>query len=679
MTWFCLSARSGHIRRTFPARLKDPPATAIVPSRKLRRPQAPSAVLLVPPRRHHNVQRKGTAVKKSATDPVCGMTVLPDSGLCTHYKRKTVYFCSEYCRDKFIAQPERYLPALVASSSDTDKAQRRIAYFSMEVAVQSDMPIYSGGLGVLAGDMLKSCADLRLPLVAVSLLYRKGYFDQSLDAAGGQKEAPVQWDVEQFVQPLSAVIELEIERRTVKVRAWQYSVAGQGGHQVPLILLDTDMEGNAAQDRALVHHLYGGDQRYRLAQEVLLGIGGVRMLRALGYSGLQKYHMNEGHASLLVLELLGEGNWAVESPDFPSVRNRCVFTTHTPVPAGHDHFAYDLLAQVLPPRMPTSLLQMLGGPDELNMTRLGFNLSRYVNGVARRHGEVSREMFPGYPIHHITNGVHSATWTCDSFRRLFDSYLPGWSNDPSMLRHAIGIPREAVWAAHVEAKARLLALVRDRSGVELDPDALTIVFARRATSYKRADLVFTDLARLRRIAKAGGALQFVFAGKAHPRDLDGKKLIKRVVGVARQTAGDIPVAYLQNYDMDLAKVLVSGADVWLNTPQRPLEASGTSGMKAAHNGVPSFSTLDGWWLEGYLEGLTGWSIGAREAGQGETAKINRQDADDLYRKLENDLLPTFYQRREHWIDVMRHAIALNASYFNTHRMVQEYATNAYLG
>ena len=618
-------------------------------------------------------------MKKSATDPVCGMTVLPDSRLSAHHKRKTVYFCSEYCRDKFVEQPERYLPALVASGSDGEKARRRIAYFSMEVAVQSDMPIYSGGLGVLAGDMLKSCADLRLPLVAVSLLYRKGYFDQSLDAAGAQKEAPVQWEVEKFVQPLAPLIELEIERRTVKVRAWQYDVAGQAGHSVPLILLDTDMEGNAPADRALVHHLYGGDQKYRLAQEVLLGIGGVKMLRALGYGGLQKYHMNEGHASLLVLELLGEGNWAVESPDFASVRNRCVFTTHTPVPAGHDHFDYDLLQKVLPPRMPKALLQMLGGREELNMTRLGFNLSRYVNGVAKRHGEVSREMFPGYAIHHITNGVHSATWTCDSFRRLFDKYLPGWSNDPSMLRHAVGIPREAVWAAHVEAKARLLALVRERSGVALDPEALTIVFARRATAYKRADLVFSDVARLRQIAKKHGRLQFVFAGKAHPKDLDGKKLIKRVVGVGKQMAGEVSIVYLQNYDMDLAKVLVSGADVWLNTPQRPLEASGTSGMKAAHNGVPSFSTLDGWWLEGYLEGLTGWAIGATEAGQGDAAKVNEQDAEDLYRKLETALVPTFYERREHWIDVMRYAIALNASYFNTHRMVQEYATNAYLG
>lgn len=626
------------------------------------------------------------SVKTTATDPVCGMTVAPETRLATTYRGKRVCFCSEYCRDKFTADPQRYAAAIDNASvaRDQDRAQRRIAYFSMEFAVRSDMPIYSGGLGVLAGDHLKSSADLRVPLVAVSLLYRKGYFDQSLDAAGAQHEAPVKWDVKQFVQPLDATIELEIERRKVKVRAWQYTVQGQSGGTVPLILLDTDVKENTPEDRALVHHLYGGDQRYRLAQETLLGIGGVKMLEALGFSGIRKYHMNEGHASLLVLELLGAARLGKkQTPDFAAVRERCVFTTHTPVPAGHDHFGYELLEEVLPRGMPRPLLQMLGGEDELNMTMLGLNLSRYVNGVAKRHGEVSREMFPGYPISHITNGVHSATWTCDSFRKLYDKYLPGWSNDPAMLRHAVGIPREAFWKAHEQAKGALLKLVRERTRVKLDPEALTIVFARRATSYKRADLLFTDIERLRSIAAKRGPLQFVYAGKAHPRDFDGKKLIERVVSVGKELAPDVPIVYLENYNMDLAKVLVSGADVWLNTPQRPLEASGTSGMKAAHNGVPSFSTLDGWWLEGYLEGLTGWAIGSAEAGRHDptpaaTARANKQDAQDLYRKLERDIVPLYYKKHDQWVDVMRYAVALNASYFNTHRMVQEYATNAYL-
>jgi glycogen phosphorylase len=633
-----------------------------------------------------NNHEKGRVVKTTATDPVCGMTVVPEARLSARYRNKPVWFCSEYCRDKFKADPQRYAGALAAAATagDLDAAQRRIAYFSMEFAVQSDMPIYSGGLGVLAGDHLKSSADLRVPLVAVSLLYRKGYFDQSLDASGAQGEAAVKWDVKKFAQPLAATIELEIERRTVKVRAWQYTVAGQSGGTVPLILLDTDLKENAPQDRALVDQLYGGDQRYRLAQEVLLGIGGVKMLAALGYSGIRKYHMNEGHASLLVLELLAADRLGKKEPDFAAVRDRCVFTTHTPVPAGHDHFGYDLLEEVLPRGMPRPLLEMLGGKDDLNMTRLGFNLSRFVNGVAKRHGEVSREMFPGYTISHITNGVHSATWTCDSFRKLYDKYLPGWSNDPAMLRHAIGIPREAFWKAHEQAKSVLIKLVRERTRVKLDPQALTIVFARRATAYKRADLVFSDIERLRKIARKAGPVQFVYAGKAHPRDVDGKKLIERVVSVAREMADDVRIVYLENYNMDLAKVLVSGADLWLNTPQRPLEASGTSGMKAAHNGVPSFSTLDGWWLEGYLEGLTGWAIGSAEAGRHDptkaaTARANREDAQDLYRKLEREIVPLYYRKHDRWVDMMRYAVALNASYFNTHRMVQEYATNAYLG
>jgi starch phosphorylase len=321
---------------------------------------------------------------------------------------------------------------------------------------------------------------------------------------------------------------------------------------------------------------------------------------------------------------------------------------------------------------------MLGGQERLNMTLLALNLSRYVNGVAKRHEEVSREMFPGYPINHITNGVHSWTWTCDSFKALYGRYIPGWANDPAMLRQAVSLPKEEVWVAHSEAKTRLLALVKEQTGVLLSADALTLGFARRATQYKRADLVFSDVQRLLDMVRRGYPLQFVFAGKAHPRDDGGKELIRRIVAVARQTGGQIPIVYLENYDLDLARLIVSGVDLWLNTPQRPLEASGTSGMKAAHNGVPSLSTLDGWWIEGCLEGQTGWAIGAREAGAADADSVNRRDAEDLYQKLENVIAPLFYQQRQRWLDVMRQAIALNASYFNTHRMVQQYVTNAYL-
>jgi starch phosphorylase len=612
-------------------------------------------------------------------DPVCGMTVQAESGQSIFYEGQTIYFCSEYCRNKFLAQPERYFTVLFAPSYEEAKEHRRVAYFSMEVAVGSSMPTYSGGLGVLAGDTLKSCADLRVPVVGVTLLYRKGYFDQKFDQWGGQQEGPVEWNPAHFLQLLPELAQVEIEQRTVQVRAWQYNVVGLSGYVVPLILLDTNVEGNADDDRALTDYLYGGDQKYRLAQEIVLGIGGVRMLRALGYSGVEKFHMNEGHASLLVLELLEEQKELPSAEwDFEKVRNRCVFTTHTPVPAGHDKFEYDLVERVLGQVVPSEVMQMLGGQERLNMTLLALNLSRYVNGVAKRHEEVSREMFPGYLINHITNGVHSWTWTCDSFKALYDRHIPGWGNDPAMLRKALSLPKDEVWAAHVEAKARLLALVKEQTGVWLSADALTIGFARRATQYKRADLVFSDMQRLLDMVRRGYPLQFVFAGKAHPRDGEGKELIRRIVAVARQTGDQIPIVYLENYDMDLARLIISGSDLWLNTPQRPLEASGTSGMKAAHNGVPSFSTLDGWWIEGCLEGQTGWAIGGREEGAADADSINRRDAEDLYQKLENVIAPLFYQQHQRWLDVMRQAIALNASYFNTHRMVQQYVTNAYL-
>ena len=607
------------------------------------------------------------------------MPVRADHALVVQLGERRAHFCSAYCRDEFLAHPERYVGASTDPEAQHGPAWRRIAYFSMEVAAQNSMPTYSGGLGVLAGDMLKSCADLRLPVVGVSLLYREGYFEQTLDDSGRQHDAPAHWQVKDLLQLLPPIIQVQIARRTVQVRAWQYTIVGHDGYDVPLVLLDTDMDGNSREDRSLVQRLYGGDQAYRLAQELLLGTGGVKMLHALGYTGLRKYHMNEGHASLLALELLDQGASSnLPPPDFHVVRDRCIFTTHTPVPAGHDQFDYELVQRVLPQDVPLPVLQMLGGSERLNMTLLGLNLSRYVNGVARRHGEVTREMFPAYPIHHITNGIHSATWTCDSFKLLFDAWLPGWESDSSMLRHAIAIPAREIWQSHVEAKARLLSLVRERTGITLRPDALTIGFARRATAYKRADLVFSDIARLRQIVSQAGPLQLVFAGKAHPSDEDGKNLIEHVLAVARQLADVVPIVYLENYDMNMAKLLVAGADLWLNTPRRPFEASGTSGMKAAHNGVPSLSTLDGWWLEGHIEGVTGWSIGTLREDPSSSEAADQADADSLYRKLEDDVIPMFYWSRERWTEMMRHCIALNASYFNPPRMVQQYASSAYL-
>jgi starch phosphorylase len=593
------------------------------------------------------------------------------------YQGRKFHFCSALCARTFSAHPDHYLGIIALAQANI--AARRIAYFSMEVAVDPSLPTYSGGLGVLAGDTLKSCADLRMPVLGVSLLYRHGYFDQKLDERGDQHERPTAWEPNGFLRRLSPVICISLEGRSVAIAAWQYEIRGVDGYCVPLILLDTDLEQNSSADRELTSTLYGGDWRYRLCQETILGIGGIRMLRALGYAELQRFHMNEGHASLLALELLNEQTVAQDDePDFDRVRERCVFTTHTPVPAGHDAFDYALAAPVLRGLVSLDLLRMLAGHEQLNMTRLGLNMSRYVNGVAKRHGEVSREMFPGYSIDSITNGVHSATWTCDGFQDLYDRHVPGWRNDPAMLRHAISIPPEEVWDAHRQQKQILVDEVRRRTGILLSLEALTVGFARRATQYKRADLVFSGAQQLREIARQAGPVQFVFAGKAHPKDEPGKNLIRRVFEFACALAPEIRVVYLENYDLNLAKILTAGTDLWLNTPLRPQEASGTSGMKAAHNGVPSFSVLDGWWIEGCIENVTGWSIGPGPDARAGAEDLSAADATDLYHKLRRVIVPTFYHDRGKWIEIMRHSVALNASFFNTHRMVQQYATNAYL-
>ena len=553
--------------------------------------------------------------------------------------------------------------------------EARIAYFSMEIALRSDIPTYSGGLGVLAGDTMRSAADLDLPMVGVTLASRAGYFRQDI-VAGRQVERPDVWQPEQRAHRLPAKVALEIGGREVWVGAWLYRIDGHRGGTAPVILLDTDLPENPDENRTLTHYLYGGDDAYRLKQEIVLGIGGVRMLGALGLP-IRKYHLNEGHAALLTLELLRrlahdsrEAGSAGLHYDVPAVRQRCVFTTHTPVEAGHDQFSYELADQLLGDFIDRAELRRLAGGERLNMTRLALNLSEHVNGVARRHAEVSRRMFPGYEVHAITNGVHPWTWACDSIRRLYDAHLPRWCHEPELLVRADRIPDEELLHAHAEAKGALLDRIR-RFGVSLDAALPVLGFARRMTPYKRADLLFSDIDRLKSIAHKH-AFQVVLAGKAHPRDGGGKQLIERLHHWTESLRGTVPVVFLPDYDMDLARLLVSGSDVWLNTPQRPLEASGTSGMKAALNGVPNLSVLDGWWVEGWIEGVTGWAIG------GENDADNAGDAGSLYAKLEQQVLPAYYGERARWTAVMKGAIARNASYFNSHRMMRRYAVEAYL-
>lgn len=580
------------------------------------------------------------------------------------------------------------------------QGQQKIAYFSMEIALESAMPTYSGGLGVLAGDTLRSAADMRVPIVAVSLLHRTGHFYQKLDESGAQTEHPVNWNVNAFLTEMPIRVAIQIEGRQVSLRSWKYQVEGVTGYGVPVYLLDSELPENSEWDRKLTSVLYGGDAHYRLCQEIVLGIGGVRVLRALGYDTLNRFHMNEGHASLLTLELLQEsahkgGRTRIEASDLAAVRQRCVFTTHTPVPAGHDQFPLSALAAVLGFRPdlsdicdPQIAVRVFGrheargkskspsGPQTmLNMTYLGLNMSRYVNGVAKKHGQVSRLMFAGYHIDAITNGVHAATWASPAFQALFDTHIPDWRHDNFSLRHAESIPRKEIWDAHLRAKTELLEYVNRQQMTAMDSEIFTIGFARRVTAYKRADLVFFDTERLKKIANAFGGLQLVYAGKAHPGDGEGKNLIRRIFELKRELKGQIAIVFLADYDVELAKLITAGVDLWLNTPQPPLEASGTSGMKAALNGIPSLSVLDGWWLEGLVEGVTGWAIGCENRSQ-EASKS--WDAACLYDKLEGTVLPLFYQDRDRFVEVMRHTIAINGSHFNSQRMLQQYVSSAYL-
>ncbi len=559
---------------------------------------------------------------------------------------------------------------------DTLVQRTKIAYFSMEIALRPEMHTYAGGLGILAGDTVRSCSDLELPVVFVTLLSRDGYLKQVIDSDGRQLEEPDPWEPAHWAQPLGAKVAISVAGRDVWVRPWLYVHHGGSGYDVPVILLDTDLDENAAEDRSITRALYDGDPTHRLRQEIVLGIGGVRLLRSLGFE-TGTFHMNEGHAALLALELLRSrarrngGNGEARGYDADWVRERCVFTTHTPIEAGHDRFPYDLVTQMLTGFLEPDVIMPFAGTDGLNMTRLALSLSGYVNGVAKRHAETSRRLFPGFRIHAITNGVHVETWTCPSVAGLFHQCLPNWLHEPELLVRADRIDDASMWEAHRAAKAALLAEVQARTGWALTPDTLTLGFARRMTDYKRPDLLFADLDRLRRLA-GRHPFQILVAGKAHPYDDTGKRAIEAIHRHAEALAGSVPVVFLANYDMALAQRLTSGCDVWLNTPLPPLEASGTSGMKAALNGVLNLSVLDGWWMEACIEGTTGWAIGDAELGTAD------DDAEDLYRALEDRVLPTYYGDRARWIWMMKQSISKIASCFNSQRMMRRYASEAYL-
>jgi len=571
---------------------------------------------------------------------------------------------------------------------------RDIAYFSLEIGLDANVPTYSGGLGILAGDTLRGAADTELPYVGVTLLYRGGYFSQLIDSEGHQSERPVSWEPERILREMAPRVSVPIDGRNVVIRAFRLDLCGVSGYVVPVYFLDTDLPENDEAARRLTDRLYAGDQAHRIRQEAVLGIGGRRMLRAIGHD-IGKFHMNEGHACFVCVELLsermsrtherssGDGrrrHAGLTDRIINDVRQLCVFTTHTPVEAGHDHFSIYQVREIVGDHPVFDRPDLYGEGETLNTTRLAMNFSSFANAVSQKHGEVSRGMFPGYDIHAITNGVHASTWAHPAMRDLFDRHCERWRRDNADLRLASRIPDESIHAAHKAAKGELLEMLADRTDTKLNPDALTVVFSRRVTEYKRPALLMSDIERLLAIHERF-PLQIIYAGKSHPRDQRGKETIATIVQASEKLKGTLPIVFYQDYGIESSKKLVSGADLWLNNPRPPLEASGTSGMKAALNGVPSLSTMDGWWLEGWIEGVTGWAIGGEHDDQhygDDRHGMDRAHAESLYSKLEQEVAPTFYNGAPRWAEIMRACIALNGSHFTTERMVREYALRAYL-
>jgi starch phosphorylase len=547
----------------------------------------------------------------------------------------------------------------------------------MEIGLRPEMHTYSGGLGVLAGDAARSAADLALPMVFVTLVSRCGYLHQDIDSHGAQVDSPDPWNPEDYTDPAGVMVAVAIEGRTVWIRPWLYELKSPFGGQVPIILLDTNLKENDARDRSITDRLYGGNELDRIRQEIVLGIGGERVLRALGFA-ISTYHLNEGHAAFLALSLLLRYRRepllaADESLTYAiaQVREQCVFTTHTPVKTGHDRFEYSDVRRILGDIIELDRLKELAGLDLLNMTHLALSLSGYVNGVALRHAETAQSMFPGHRVRAITNGAHVPTWMHCNIATVLEKHLPHWASEPVSLLRTDEINAESLWSAHQHIKGELIAEIRRLTGVDMKSDVALLGFARRMTGYKRPDLLFTDLHRLLAI-NAKYPFQVVMAGKAHPRDEEGKALIQAIHAYMPKVK-PLAVAFLPNYDMSIAARLVAGTDVWLNSPLPPLEASGTSGMKAAFNGVLNLSVLDGWWVQGWEEGVTGWAIGSDKDNPDATAH-----AADLYRKLENIVLPLYYSDRARWIWMMKQAIGKIGSVFNSQRMMRRYTTEAYV-
>tara|TARA_X000001036_G_scaffold131992_1_gene124871 strand:- start:4419 stop:6071 length:1653 start_codon:yes stop_codon:yes gene_type:complete len=538
-----------------------------------------------------------------------------------------------------------------------------VGYFTAEIGLWSELHTYSGGLGVLAGDHVKSAADAEIDLIGITLLYREGYGRQHIDQDGNQSESFAAIDPADHLIDTGLELMLPLDGTTIYSRVWKVEVVGITGHIVPVYFLDTHHPKNSDYHSMLGARLYGGDDEVRIRQEYLLGVGGLRLLNLLRIE-LDGLHLNEGHCTFALLELLNKG-WTRND-----LGKKVLFTTHTPVPAGHDRFNWDSVKAVLGDMLPEDAKQLVidaGDPENgerCSMSHLAVGLVSKVNAVSNLNAIVASGMYGENHIHPITNGVHHITWTSPPMAELYDNQLPNWKGDPTQLGYSGKLSDEDLFAAREKNRSIFRELVKASTGVELHKEKLTIGFARRFATYKRANLVFSDIERLREIA--GGEIQFVFSGKAHPRDEGGKQLIRDIYGSAKQIEGEIPVAFLENYDMDTGLAITSGVDIWLNNPIRPLEASGTSGMKAAMNGVPNCSILDGWWPEGCQHGVNGWAIG-----ESEDDRDDERDANNIYSVLEHEVLPAWRQRSTVWANIMRSSIATSAR-FTGARMITDY-------
>lgn len=539
------------------------------------------------------------------------------------------------------------------------KTNQLVAYFSMEIALEKDLKTYAGGLGVLAGDILRAASRRKFPMLGVSLLNKKGYFKQVINSKGKQEEQPDKSNLSKL-ELLPTKMYLDIGLDKVLFKAWRYFLQYDNGLKIPIYFLDTDWPENREKHRRLCENLYPSDKRNKLKQAILLGRGGVKLLKKIGLEKISKIHLNEGHGALAAIELFLNSKKGSDAQKIEEVRKKLVFTTHTPVPAGHDTFFGEFLLKYQPD-FPTQIKGIIEN-DTVNFTRLALFFSSYANGVSKKHGRVSREMFPDFNIEAITNGVEASFWASPEMANLFDACIPNWRNNNLLLRKAKNLSLGEIRQAHLAAKKRLIKFIARRNKVNFSEEALIITFARRFAPYKRPTLLLSDLERLKQINKNTGPIQIIYAGKAHPDDEIGQTLISETNKRIKQLYPEIKIVFLENYDLEMAKLLVAGSDIWLNNPALPNEASATSGMKAAHNGVMQISTFDGWWPEGYARNKTGWTI---------------READDLYNILEKKVLPLYYHYPEKWLKMMRSTIALNASYFNADRVLNDYIKKAY--